>query len=486
MTREQFRAMPKNEQIRFAKRVKELRKRRAGRKLLQYFPAGGPLRRELYPKHMAFFAAGAEKRERCMMAANRVGKTESCGGYEMVLHLTGDYPEWWPGRRFTRPIKAWAAGDTSETVRDIIQAKLLGRWGEFGTGLIPADTIARQPTRRRNVPEAVLDIFVKHVSGGVSVLTLKSYDQGRKKFQGTEVDVIWLDEEPPADIYSECLTRTMTTGGMVMLTFTPLSGMSEVVLSYIEDKGEGKTKALIQAGWDDVPHLTEKDKAELTAGLRPHEIDARSKGKPSLGSGAVFPVDETKIKIDPIAIPAHWVQIGGMDFGWDHPTAAVKLAWDRDQDIIYVVDEYREAQRPALEHAALIRAAFGEWLPMAWPHDGHQHDKGSGEVLADQYRAHGLKMLSEMASFDEGGNSVEAGLQDMLDRMISGRWKVFSTCTMWFEEFRIYHRKDGKLVKLRDDLISASRYGLMMKRFAKVKQTRSVNEQSIMSYESEY
>lgn len=166
-----------------------------------------------------------------MLAANRVGKTEGVGGYEETLHLTGEYPNWWPGRRFDRPVKSWAAGDTSNTVRDILQMKLLGPVGEFGTGLIPKKNIERV-TWKRNVPEAVQDIYIRHVNGR-SILTLKSYDQGRESFQGTEQDVIWLDEEPPMAIYAECLLRTMTTNGMILCTFTPLLGLSEVVLSFL-------------------------------------------------------------------------------------------------------------------------------------------------------------------------------------------------------------------------------------------------------------
>lgn len=167
-----------------------------------------------------------------MLAANRVGKTESVGGYELTVHLTGVYPDWWTGRRFTRPIRAWAAGDTSKTVREIIQQKLLGPVGSWGTGLIPGDSIERT-VRATGQADTVEIIYVKHAKGGVSVLVLKSYDQRREAFQGTEQDVIWLDEEPPLDIYTECLLRTMTNNGMLMLTFTPLIGVSEVVLSFL-------------------------------------------------------------------------------------------------------------------------------------------------------------------------------------------------------------------------------------------------------------
>jgi len=162
------------------------------------------------------------------------------GGTETTYHLTGEYPHWWEGRRFNGPIHAWAAGDTSETTRDIVQQELLGIGGEdaeglLGTGLIPKRCIIGRPTAKRGIAGAVDTVSVRHVSGRVSRLSFKSYDQGRKKFQGTAKHVIWLDEEPPMDVYTECLLRTMTTNGIVMCTFTPLLGLSEVALKYLPD-----------------------------------------------------------------------------------------------------------------------------------------------------------------------------------------------------------------------------------------------------------
>lgn len=226
------------------------------------------------------------------------------------------------------------------------------------------------------------------------------------------------------------------------------------------------SKYLVMAGWRDAPHLTEKAKSELLAATPAHLRDARSKGIPALGSGAIFPVDEAMITVAPFAIPAHWPQLNGLDFGYDHPTAAVNTAWDRDADCFYVTKAYRRREAPPVIHAAAVKA-WGDWIPNAWPHDGN-NDTAAGGALSKQYKAHGLKMLDEHATHESGGNSVEAGLMEMLDRMETGRWKVFSTCDVWFEEFRLYHRKDGKVVKVMDDTLSASRYAYMMRRKAKV------------------
>lgn len=213
----------------------------ARRKLDTYYPDAGPLRRELYPKHLKFFRGGLEHRERLFMAANRVGKTEGVGGYETTLHLTGEYPAWWPGKRFDRPISAWVAGKNNETTRDIVQSKLFGKVEGVGpgkrfsgTGLIPGDAIGTT-SWRGGFADLAGAVQIRHKSGGWSTVGLKSYEQGRGSFEGTEQDLIWLDEEPPLDVYVECLVRTMTTNGIVLITFTPLEGMSDTVLSFLKD-----------------------------------------------------------------------------------------------------------------------------------------------------------------------------------------------------------------------------------------------------------
>ena len=215
----------------------------------------------------------------------------------------------------------------------------------------------------------------------------------------------------------------------------------------------------------DAEHYTPEERQAIIDAYPAHEREARTKGIPSLGSGRIFPIVEEEILCDAMPIPAHWPQIIGIDFGWDHPFSAVRSAWDRDSDIWYVIGVYRQKETTPFVHAAAIRP-WGDWIPVAWPHDGLQHDKGSGEDLASQYRAQGLNLLHERATHEDGGNGVEAGVLDMLARMQTGRWKVFRHLTDWLEEFRLYHRKDGKIVKERDDALSASRYAYMMRRFA--------------------
>lgn len=237
------------------------------------------------------------------------------------------------------------------------------------------------------------------------------------------------------------------------------------------------TRSVTTMTIEDVDHYSAEQKASIIASYPAHEREARAKGIPTMGSGRIFPVEESLLSIPSMPIPKHWPQIIGVDFGFDHPFAAARLAWDRDADTIYVIDCYRERQAIPAIHTAAIRG-WGTWVPVAWPHDGLQHDKGSGEQLAAQYKANGMNMLGERATHPDGGHGVEAGLMEMLEKMQTGHFKVFSHLNEWWEEFRLYHRKEGKIVKERDDIMSATRYAVMMLRYAEVERTWSFDGQS--------
>lgn len=392
---------------------------------------------------------------------------------ETAFHLTGLYPDDWKGAIFDAPVTGWAASETSQSTRDTVQRLLLGEVGAWGTGTIPKEHIVDIKRATHGVADAVETIMVRHKGGGLSRVTIKTYDQGRKRWQGETLDFVWLDEEPPAELYTEAITRTNATQGIVYMTFTPLMGMSGVVKRFLIEKAPGThvTNMTIE----DALHYTPEQRAAIIAKYPEHERQARANGVPMRGSGLIFPVAEEKIKVTGFAIPHYWPRICGIDFGIDHPFGAAWLAIDPDSDVIYVTDCYREKGAFPIIHAAAIRPR-GDWIPVAWPHDGLQHDKGTGDELAGLYRAQKLNLTKSRATHPpkdgdkegEGGNSVEAGLLDMLERMQTGRFKVFNHLADWFEEYRMYHRKDGKVVKKDDDLISATRYAVMMKRHAKV------------------
>lgn len=423
------------------------KERRKYFRLDYYFPDFGPLARAGYVQHMKFIENTNKYRESCFMAANRAGKSET-GAYAVAVWLTGLYPDWWHGKRFDRPVDVLVSGETGKLVRDSIQQKLLGKPGEMGTGMIPRDyIIASRP--KAGIPDAIDTVRIKH-KGGESTLQFQSYDQGRTAFQATARDIILEDEEPPIEIHNENLIRTMTTGGIVLLTFTPLKGLSDTVIS-MQEKQEKGICSIVTATWDDAPHLGETEKEELMAALPPYQRDARSKGIPQLGSGAIYPVPESEIIVEPFAIPAHWKVCYGMDVGWNN-TAAAWLAHDLESDTVYVTHDYKKGQAEPAVHAATIKAK-GNYNGAIDPASRGRAQK-DGEQLMRLYVEQGLSLYA-------ADNTVEAGIFDVYERLTTGRLKIFKTCIDTMAEYRIYRRDEkGRIVKQNDHIMDCIRYGV--------------------------
>ncbi|MBI1362703.1 MAG: DNA packaging protein [Proteobacteria bacterium] len=395
-----------------------------------------------HSKQSQFHAAGAESKERLFLAGNRCGKT-FCGAFEMVVHLTGFYPPWWCGKRYDKPIQGWAASITAEMTRDIVQRTYLD--------FIHPDLIVRK-TMRKGVSDALDVLHVRHISGGTSVLGFKSFDQGREKFQGTSRHFIHLDEEPDMAIYEECLMRTLDVGGSLILTMTPLKGMTDVCAHYME--GSDPHRAIVQATWDDALHLESAEKDKLRSSLRPHELEAREKGIPSLGRGKVYTVKEADITCEPFELPPTYRHAFGMDFGWSNPTAVVWGALDPETDILYLYDSYARSEQTPAQHAASIHTR-GEWIPGVCDPAGQSQSQHDGKSLMEVYSQQGLYLT-------QADNGVEAGLMAVLERMRTGRLKVFNTLEGWWQEFRLYRRdENGRIVKRSDHLMDATRYLVM-------------------------
>ena len=434
-----------------------------------------------YPYQMDFHKTGEDNSQRLLMAANRIGKSY-CGAAEMSYHLTGIYPDWWEGRRYDQPITAWAGGVSNETTRDIVQAELLGSPDDpeaFGSGSIPQKYIIKTE-RKPGVPNAKSVALIRHIAGGNSSLHFKAYEMGVDKWQGRSVDVVWLDEEPSRELYSQAVTRTLDRRGMVYMTFTPEQGMTETVAAFMNRIQ--KAQSLTNATWDDASeniksmmgksgHLSEDVMQQILSAYSPHEREMRRYGRPSIGSGLIFPVSEEDLMIDPIPIEEHWPRIAAIDFGWDHPTAVVWCAIDNETDTFYVYDCHRASKASPAVHAETINQR-PRFIPIAYPHDGNRRDSMGNPGLADQYRSHGCNFLLEhftnppALGQTKGSNSIEEGLMAMIQYMEDDRFKVFNTLGDWFEEFRMYHRKQGKVVPIRDDLMSATRYAFQSQRHA--------------------
>lgn len=419
-----------------------------------------------YEKQREFLDFGAVKRERLLIAGNRNGKSHTAA-FESALHLTGQYPAWWRGRRFAKATRGWLCGETSIAVRDIAQRKLCGDPGvesAYGAGMIPRECLLDK-SLARGVTDAYDTIQVRHASGGISTATFKSYEQGRSKFQGEGLDWIWFDEEPPMDVYSEGLTRTGDTGGISFMTFTPLNGPTAVVLRFLDEPSPDR--AAVTMTIDDALHIPPEQRQRMIDSWPAHEREARARGVPMLGSGRIFTTPEDAIVEAQItSIPPYWAKIWGIDIGIGHPFGAVLMLWDREADVVHVHHTVRMADALPIMHAAAMKPIAAE-VPVAWPKDAGDRDRGTGEPISKLYRAQGLKMLDNHATWPDGSVSTEAGIMEWDERERTGRLKVASHLSDWLEERRLYHRKDGLIVKLRDDLMSATRIGLMMKRHAR-------------------
>jgi phage terminase large subunit-like protein len=417
-----------------------------------------------YPKQLEFYTAGKDFVQRAFLAGNRVGKTYS-GAMELSYHLTGRYPDWWPGLRFDHPINAWAISVTTQATRDVLQYAYLGDISTaepnsvggslaLGCGTIPKDAIIDIARARGGVNDAVDVVKVKHVSGGVSNLGFKSYDQGRTKFQGTARHFIHLDEEPSQDIYNECVMRLVGEGvkGKLILTMTPLLGMTDVCLKFIQNT-DGFFH-YTQASWNDAPHISDQDKQELLSGMMPHEREAREKGIPAIGAGRVYTTPEADFVVDPFKLPNHWKYSYGMDFGW-HNTAAAFTAYDPDTDIVYVYDEYKQGEKEPVYHASVLKAKGAKWMPGVCDPAGGSSNQKDGESLMDMYAGEGLNLSA-------ANNGVDSGIMQVYQRLVTGRLKVFSNCSGLIAEYRTYARNaDGKIIKKNDHVLDALRYAIV-------------------------
>lgn len=421
-----------------------------------------------------FFAAGAWANQRCLIAANGVGKSiTTCT--EFAMHITGRYPPWWKGTRFDYGgWEAWIGSIDNDMQKRGPQRALLGRELEsVGTALIPADAIKGYELRQAGVKSVVDTLVVSHVSGKPVTVKWLTFEQGWRKWQSGDPKIILWDEEPDEnnvdqkDIMTETLTRLVRNKGIWMVGYTPLLGETNLTAHFMNSTDPGVWH--IGATWDDAPHMDAEQRRLIESQYPAHQRDARTKGVPMLGTGRIFTVGDSDIMIDPIHIPDHWARICGLDFGMAHPAAAAWIAWDRDTGIFYLYHCWRKENVKTIEHAQVVNAQ-GKWIPVAWPHDGEKRDPKSGKKFADIYRSeHEVNMLTKSARYknEEGGSQAQWPIiEELRILMEAGKFKVFRTCRDWLAEFSSYHVKDGNIVAKRDDTLKASFYAMMMRRYA--------------------
>jgi phage terminase large subunit-like protein len=429
--------------------------------------------------------------EKMLRAGNQMGKTHGAG-FEFSSHATAIYPDWWQGRRFLtapsieRPFEwmGWASCTTSVKTRDGAQLKLLGpvrNQGGLGTGLIPLDNIVGHPTMARGITDFVDTVTIRRETGGDGMVRFKTYEMKREAYQGEPVDVNWLDEDVSREdgsIYGECIARKVTTRGIILASLTPLLGMSPLRKRF--KQRDGKDCAEILMTIDDCAasvggHIPDADIPGIIASYDEDEVATRVYGADLQGEGAVFniPAERIKFTIDPAEFPPSWRWMWALDFRHSgsgssgHPFAAVLGARDMDNDVIYVVHAMRMMGVAPL-HVAAIKANPMWEAPVAWPHDG---GVGAGIVtgatISGTYKSLGLNMRPTHATFERGGYVFDDGITEMETRFATNRLKIASHLVDVFDEYQGYHRVNGLVHKVDDDLLSAIRVLCMDIRYAR-------------------
>lgn len=397
-----------------------------------------------------------------IFGGNRIGKTYSAA-YEMVCHLTGIYPVWWTGKRFFQAIEAWSVAVTAESSREIIQKELLGDLKTaFGSGMIPKDLIVDH-SMRQGVADTVDTIWVRHVpTGGISILSLKSNEQGREKMQGTAKHVIWIDEECDHDVFTECRLRTMTVHGIMLVTFTPLKGLTSLAKFLLHEPDASVVRRII-IGWDDVPHLSEEDKRQMSVGLLPHEIEARRTGLPTMATGLIYPFLAKDLLVRPFDLEWHNPGIIGLDVAPVGITAGAFLRYDTASRTCYLVDEHYLDRQPTIIHAGAIKRKFGCY-PIRIDPSANAANL-DGESIVKEYK----EEFGPDWQVKNANKAVYAGISKLYNAMSEGRFRVFNTCRNWQAEWSNYvwdpkkTNSDGTPMprKKDDHLMDATRYGYM-------------------------
>ena len=427
----------------------------------------------MLPMQKLFFDCTATYRQVQFRASNRTSKTLS-GAYAATCWLTGDYPSWWAGRVFDGPVRGWACGENMPVVRDIIQAELMGPLGHFGTGMIPKERIGQIRMRAKGAIDAAL---VLNKWGEASSLGFKSWEEELQAFAGALLHFAWEDEEPKPLHHNETFVRLTTTGGVLINTITPLSGLTPY-LSYFERSADilgravrtvalteeeqkifdstPRSKAIVGASWlYDAPWLPEKVKKEVMDDTLPHLREARMTGNPTIGSGSIYPIDLESVMIEDRdwqgMKKGHFKYINGIDVGWNK-TAVAFCALDPDSDTMYVYDEYYMGEQRPEVHAVAVKAK-GVWIPCAIDPASRGRSQTDGQKLMTLYVQSGLKVFP-------ASNAVESGILDVYTRLSSGRLKFVKQKTKSVQhEYMMYKRDiNGKIVKEHDHILDALRY----------------------------
>lgn len=439
------------------------------------------------PKALEFYASGLTARQRMLLGAVRSRKT-TLALKEVSCHLHGVYPDWWNGYRYDRPTR-WLVGTVkAQKTRDVLQKYLLEGDPQFKLRPFIHPDLVQKKYMANGLANAIDRLFVRHVpTGGLSEVKFASFSEGASALQSETLDGVHLDEAPSFDIYQEVLYRTTAFGdykSFVLLTMWPERGRDELVSFFMNKGSAGESVEdhfYMHCSWSDNPSLSEEEKQRLRAATPDYLLDAREHGIPIFGVGKVFRMKESDIVVPAFEIPDHFALIAGVD-----PAAtqngtwgAVLLAYDRDNDIVYVVKDYNKSGITRVEHYENLSHMIPDHVPLVCDPGGGGEDHHTRESAVDFLRNKGKTVI--VANKAKG--KKEATVDEIEVRHRSSKFKIFDTCDSYKDQFRRYSRdEDGKIIKENDHTIDASFYALrelksaVSKRFLKSTYHSSKND----------
>lgn len=429
-----------------------------------------------------FYATGNSSDRRGILAANRIGKTVSTC-YETAYHLTGEYPDWWVGKRYEKPVTVFVAGESWQQTAMVLQNELMGAAdgklnAQIGSGSIPRHSIVFE-TMRCEGPN-IIACEIRHVSGSCSRIVFGNYTQEVRNLQGFKLDFCVLDEQPPDDFFSELVTRTATTQGQVMCSFTPLKGLNGLVSKFWNEE-PGYT--YIRVSWDDVPEynlwgepfLLNSTRKQLERDYLPHEREARIAGKPVMGKGAVFQLNtwptyragdydfNTMVGME---------QIIALDLGLVNDATVITRMFHQPRtgqtwlDRQIIVTGMDEANPTNYIHHLKLPQVYG--APIVLPADASSQGRYTMSSLSirELFEQHGLNVLKKpiMNPPDAEGritNHKSFGINMMRQMMEAGTFLINDNCTTFLKQAQNYFVDEKGRFSDPDDAIDSARYALL-------------------------
>lgn len=439
---------------------------------------------EPIPKFYEFFAAEHHARKLLWLGGNRTRKTSSIAR-GISYHLRGWYPDDWPGYRFNRPITAFVSTIVMEKTIGVLQKYFLE--GDPQRGLTPCihKSLISGYKRYSGDCKGFKEFLVKSKSFGYSTLKFGAFEQGARNSQSDTYDIVWLDEASIVEYYTELNFRTTAFSGNKTFLYSsmwPEKGRDEVVARFLSnaDAGEAKNHHFyMKSSWSDNPTLTEEEKDLMRMSCPPWQLEAREHGTPVFGHGKVFLMSEKEVFIKKVDLPQDISKFAYL-YGLDPSSTSggtwgmVLAAHDRDNDIVYIIKNYKKRDLTPIEHGYNILSLIPEWGPPGInDYSGGGEDMHNKESTIDFLKR---KCGLDLNNADKRKGRKEGGIDEIYMRVRSGKFKIVEDeCPLLVEEWRGLARDDkGKIIKENDHCIDSLLY--LINKLSLAKTERELSE----------